>query len=131
MAPAPGAKPEASPAAPPPKQVKPKFGPLTRERLEAGQAWLEKLPDDHWFIQVFAADAGQHAEVETLLRRLSSGKPEMNNIHVYYSELSGRPRLGVTYGNYSTRAAAAADIRELPKLLRANKPYPRKVARLR
>jgi type II secretory pathway predicted ATPase ExeA len=131
IAPLPAAKPEASPAAPPSKQVTPKFGPLTRERLEAGQTWLEQLPDDYWFIQIFATDASQHAEVETLLRRLSSGKPEMSNIHVYYSELSGKPRLGVTYGNYPTRTAAAADIRDLPKPLRANKPYPRKVARLR
>lgn len=127
----PAAKPEATPDALPPKQVKPRFGPLTRERLEAGLAWLEQLPDDHWFIQVFATDASQHAEVETLLRRLSSGKVDMNSIHVYYSELSGRPRLGVTYGNYPTRAAASAEMRGLPKLLLANKPYPRKGSRLR
>jgi MSHA biogenesis protein MshM len=112
-------------------QVKPNFGPLTRERLETGHAWLEQMPDDHWFIQVFATDASQHAEVETLLRRLSSGKLEMSRIHVYYSELSGKPRLGVMYGNYPTRAAASAGIRELPMSLRANKPYPRKIARLR
>lgn len=129
--PALAAKAEAPPAAPPPKHVKPRFGPLTIDRLEAGQSWLEQLPDDHWFIQIFATDASQHVEVETLLRRLSSGKVEMNSIHVYYSELSGKPRLGVTYGNYPTRAAASADIRELPKPLRANKPYPRKIARLR
>ena len=131
IAPGAAAKPEVPPGAPPAQTAKPRFGPLTRERIEAGQAWLEQLPDDHWFIQVFATDASQHAEVEALLRRVSSGKPETSNIHVYYSELSGRPRLGVTYGNYPTRAAAAADIRELPKPLRANKPYPRKVARLR
>jgi type II secretory pathway predicted ATPase ExeA/septal ring-binding cell division protein DamX len=122
---------DADPVASPPKQVKPRFGPLTRERLDAGQAWLEQLPDDHWFIQIFATDASQHAEVEALLRRVSSGKSGMSNIHVYYSELSGKPRLGVTYGSYATRAAASADIRELPKPLQANKPYPRKVARLR
>ena len=128
---APAAKMGADPVASPSKQVKPRFGPLTRERLDAGQAWLEQLPDDHWFIQIFATDASQHAEVETLLRRVSSGKSGMSNIHVYYSELSGKPRLGVTYGSYATRAAASADIRELPKPLQANKPYPRKVARLR
>jgi DamX protein len=55
----------------------------------------------------------------------------MSNIHVYYSELSGKPRFGVMYGDYPTRAAASAAIRELPKSLRANQPYPRKVARLR
>jgi MSHA biogenesis protein MshM len=129
--PAPAANPEATTAAPPQQPVKPKVGPLTRDRLEAGHAWLEQLPDDRWFIQVFATNAGQHAEVETLLRRLSSSKAEMSNIHVYYSELSGKPRFGVMYGDYPTRAAASAAIRELPKPLRANQPYPRKVARLR
>lgn len=108
-----------------------KVGPLTRERLDAGQAWLEKLPNDHWFIQVFATDASEHAEVESLLRRLSSSKFELGKIHVYYSELSGRPRLGVMYGDYPTRAAASAALRELPKFLRASKPYPRKIERLR
>jgi len=117
------------PAAPQP--LKPKVGPLTRERLEAGHAWLEQLPDDRWFIQVFATDASQHAEVETLLRRLSSSKPDMDNIHVYYSDLSGKPRLGVMYGDYPSRVAASAAIRALPKPLRANQPYPRKIARLR
>ena len=131
IAPTPVAKPEASTNAPPAKQLKPSFGPLTRERLEAGKAWLEQQPDDHWFIQIFATNASQHADVETLLRRLSSSKSEMNNIHVYFSELSGKPRLGVIYGSYPTRTAAAAAIRELSKPLRANKPYPRMIARLR
>jgi septal ring-binding cell division protein DamX len=35
------------------------------------------------------------------------------------------------YGDYSTRAAAGAALRELPKPLRASKPYPRKIERLR
>ena len=80
---------------------------------------------------MFATDAGQHAEVETLLRRLLSAKVDISGIHVYYSELSGTPRLGVIYGNYPTRAAATAGIRELPRALRANQPYPRRVSRLR
>ena len=142
------AAPPAGPSAPPPATAtatksdaaisvppippgKPKVGPLTRERLDAGTIWLEQLPDDHWFIQVFSADASQHAEVESLLRRLSPNKAEMSRIHVYYSELSGKPRLGVIYGDYPTSAAASAGMRELPKPLRASKPYPRRVARLR
>lgn len=128
--PAPAAKVATTPA-PAPIQGKPTFGPLTRERLEAGLAWLEQQPDDHWFIQVFATDASQHAEVESLLRRLSSAKGDLGSIYIYYTEQSSTPRLGVTYGSYPTRAAATADIRELPKALRANKPYPRKVVRLR
>jgi type II secretory pathway predicted ATPase ExeA len=109
----------------------PKLGPLTTERLEAGQAWLKQLPDDRWFIQLFATDASRHAEVENLLRRLPSGGVEMDKIHVYYSELSGKPRYGVTYGDYPSAGAASAAARGLPPALRANRPYPRQAVRLR
>jgi type II secretory pathway predicted ATPase ExeA len=109
----------------------PKLGPLTLARLNAGHTWLEQLPDDHWFIQVFATDAARHGEVETLLRKLAPHDAELDNIHVYFSELSGKPRYGVTYGSYSTRAAASAALRTLPKPLQTNRPYPRQVVRLR
>ncbi|MDZ4255927.1 MAG: AAA family ATPase [Sulfuritalea sp.] len=116
---------------PTPQPLPPGIGPLTRERLEAGRNWLQQLPDDRWFIQVFDTAASQHGAVETLLRRLARDSAEMSNIHVYYSDLSGTPRYGVTYGDYSTWATAAAAMRGLPKLLRAGKPYPRQVVRLR
>ncbi|MDP2823224.1 MAG: AAA family ATPase [Sulfuritalea sp.] len=125
------AAPLATASTPPPPPDKPAVGRLTLERLEAGRIWLEQLPDDHWFIQVFATDADRHGEIETLLRKVSSGKTEMAKVHVYYSELSGKPRYGVIYGNYSTREAASAAIRGLPQVLRASKPYPRQVVRLR
>ncbi|MFA4970200.1 MAG: AAA family ATPase [Sulfuritalea sp.] len=127
----PAAKAEPGAAALPPNATKPSIGPLTLEHLQAGHAWLEKLPNDRWFIQVFATDAGRHGEIETLLRRLSSGKADMSNVRVYYSELSGTPRYGVTYGDFATREAASAAIRGLPSALRVNKPYPRQVVRLR
>ena len=118
-------------ATPAPQSLPPGIGPLTRDRLDAGRVWLQQQPDDRWFIQIFDTAASQHGEVETLLRRLSPDSTEMSNIHVYYSDLSGTPRYGVTYGDYSTWAAAVAAMRGLPKLLRAGKPYPRQVVRLR
>jgi type II secretory pathway predicted ATPase ExeA/septal ring-binding cell division protein DamX len=121
----------AAPAEPVIVAPPPKAGPLTLARLEAGRTWLEKLPNDRWFIQLFATDADRHGEIEALLRKLSSSGTDMDKIHVYYSELSGKPRYGITYGEYSTREAAAAAMRELPKPLRAGKPYPRQVVRLR
>ncbi|MDO8789104.1 MAG: AAA family ATPase [Sulfuritalea sp.] len=127
----PASKVEPVHAAPSPQPAKPKVGPLTLERLEAGSAWLEKLSDDRWFIQIFAADADHHAEVETLLRKLSSSTTELGNIHVYYSDLSGKPRFGVMYGDYPTRAAATGAMRELATPLLTNQPYPRQVVRLR
>ena len=80
---------------------------------------------------MFATDAHRHGEVEGLLRKLSSGPTDMGNIHVYYSELSGKPRFGVTYGSYASSAAASAAMRDLPAALKVNKPYPRQVVRLR
>ena len=140
--PAPATAPDAvsTPAAPttpvePAKPVPPpealKVGPLTLERLEAGRAWLKELPDDRWFIQLLAADADRHGEIEALLRRLASSKTDMSSVHVYYSELSGRPRYGVVYGNYSTREAASQAMRGLPPVVKKSKPYPRQVVRLR
>ena len=128
---APAARTEPATAAKQEQGPKPRVGRLTRERLEAGNAWLEHLPDERWFIQILAADADYTGEIEALLRRLSSSKADMDNLRVYYSELSGRPRYGVIYGDYATREAASAAIRGLPKLLRSSKPYPRQVVRLR
>jgi MSHA biogenesis protein MshM len=108
-----------------------KAGRLTRERIESSRAWLEQLPNDRWFIQIFAADADRHGEVESLLRRLTAGGEDSDQLRVYYSELSGRPRYGVIYGDYPSREKAAAAIRSLSAQLRANKPYPRPAVRLR
>ena len=108
-----------------------KLGRLTREKLETSRPWLEQLPNNHWFIQVFATDASRHAEVEALLRRLTTMNDDLEKVRVYYSELSGAPRYGVIYGDYSSREAASAAIRALPKQLRSSKPYPRQAIRLR
>jgi len=128
---APIAAAEPVPAALPAQPAQPNVGPLTRERLEAGRSWLADLPDDRWFVQIFAADADRHAEIEALLRKLSSSKLEMGRLYVYYSELSGKPRYGVTYGSYPTREAAVAAMRGLPGVPRGIKPYPRQAVRLR
>lgn len=108
-----------------------KAGRMTRERLESSRAWLEQLPNDRWFIQIFAADADRHGEVESLLRRLAASGEDSEQLRVYYSELSGRPRYGVIYGEYPSREKAVAAIRSLSKSLRANQPYPRPATRLR
>ncbi|MCM2287618.1 MAG: AAA family ATPase [Sulfuritalea sp.] len=130
-APVPVAAKTESVAATPTQALKPKPGRLTLERIEAGRLWLQQASNARWFVQVFDADASRHAEVETLLRGLSENNIDLAGVHAYYSELSGKPRYGVIYGDFASREAAAAAIRDLPKPLRANQPYPRQVARLR
>jgi type II secretory pathway predicted ATPase ExeA len=105
--------------------------PLVHERLEAGQRWLGQAPNDHWFIQLLATDAGQHAQVEDFLRKAADNQLDMDKLRIYASSLSGKPRVGVIYGDYPTRLAAAAAIGQLPLALRKTKPYPRQVIRLR
>ncbi|MDA8258920.1 MAG: AAA family ATPase [Betaproteobacteria bacterium] len=118
-------------AAAPSQTPKPRPGRLTLERIEAGRLWLQQASNARWFVQVFDTDASRHAEVETLLRNLSASNMDLAGIHAYYSELSGKPRYGVIYGDFASREAATAAISDLPKQLRANQPYPRQVARLR
>jgi DamX protein len=130
-APVPAAVKAESATAAPSKAFKAKLGRLTLERIEAGQLWLQQTSNGRWFVQIFDADASRHAEVESLLLGLSANNIDLAGIHAYYSELSGKPRYGVIYGDFATREAAAAAIRDLPKPLRANQPYPRQVVRLR
>lgn len=108
-----------------------KLGPLTRERLESSREWLRGLPNDRWFIQLFAANADRHGEVELLLRRLAADGVDMDKIRVYHSDLSGAPRYGVIYAEYPSRRSAAAAMRKLPKVMQVNQPYPRQAIRLR
>lgn len=105
--------------------------PLVQERLEAGQRWLEQVPNDHWFIQLLATDANQHAQVENFLRKAANNQLDMDKLRVYSSSLSGKLRVGIIYGDYPTRLAATAAIGQLPLALRKTKPYPRQVIRLR
>jgi type II secretory pathway predicted ATPase ExeA/septal ring-binding cell division protein DamX len=114
-------------AAPPSARLQP----LARSRLEAGRLWLEQASDDHWFIQLFATEADRPQEIEAFLRKARTSAIDMNNVRVYYSTLSGKPRYGVIYGEYSTKTAAVTAMTRLPASVRAGKPYPRQVARLR
>ncbi|AJP48724.1 hypothetical protein PG1C_10305 [Rugosibacter aromaticivorans] len=105
--------------------------PLIQERIAAGQHWLEQTPNNHWFIQLWATDATQQAQVENFLSEAVAHQADINNIRVYFSSLSGQPRYGIIYGDYSTHAAVMAAIDQLPSALKKTKPYPRQVIRLR
>lgn len=105
--------------------------PSIQEQLAAGQRWLEQIPNDHWFIQLLVTDADQQPQVDSFLRKATTNKVDMDNLHIYSSLLNGKLRYGVIYGDYPTRAATVAAINQLPAPLRKNKPYPRQVIRLR
>ena len=108
------------------------LGPLTQQRLRDDREWFEKTPDDHWFVQLLGTDITEARRVETTLGMLDQ-LLDHGDVRVYFVEMNGSQRLGIIYGDYSTRSEAAAAIKRLPHPLLANNPYPypRQVVRLR
>ena len=132
------AKPEAPHAAttvaPPPSpaatSVTAKPVSLTEQALDRGRTWLAASSDDRWFLQLYAVNEADSAKIEAYLRRLAETESS-ESIHAYRSDLSGKLRYGVIFGDYPDRAAAIAAIKKLPEWVQASKVYPRQVKRLR
>lgn len=139
-APAPSA-PQAAPVEAPPQAsaqdpkassppAPPRLGPLTRQRLEETQKWLETADGTRWFVQLLSTDADSAAQVERFLANTSKTS-YADLIRVYKAESKGVLRLGIIYGEYSSRKEAARAITHLPRELSAYAPYPRQVVQLR
>jgi septal ring-binding cell division protein DamX len=69
--------------------------------------------------------------VDAFLQRATSSDVDMSKMHVFLSDLSGHARFGVIYGDYENADLAKAAARQLPAQLRANRPFPRPVSKLR
>lgn len=139
-APAANAEPPATPAIPgtatapaqaaPENAPTPTPAPTTLEaRIESTEEWLAVTPDSHYFIQLFSTDATKREDLEQFLQRLSPLDPEQ--VRVYHSNLSGRDRLGVIYGDYPNREAAHAGLSQIVRQRIVSGPYVRSVSKLR
>ena len=56
---------------------------------------------------------------------------DREQLRVYRSDLSGRDRIGVIYGDYPSQEAARAAIETLPETIRRARPFVRTVGKLR
>jgi MSHA biogenesis protein MshM len=56
---------------------------------------------------------------------------EVNDIYMYRSVAQGRPAVSVLWGNFNDRQTAQDQIEELPRPLRANRPYVRSIDDIR
>lgn len=138
--PAPSAATEAALPAPPalktplPAEKKPvakniRFGPLTRQHMAQYETWIAETPKTRYFIQLLATDAQNTGEIEGFLAR-AAAVLDPAELRAYRSQLSGRDRVGVIYGDYQSREAAAAAMQALPENIRAAQPFPRQVTKL-
>ena len=107
-----------------------RFGPLTRQHFAQYQQWIETAPRQHYFIQLLAADANHSGEIEGFLAR-SGQLIDPAELRAYRSNLSGRDRIGVIYGDFPSREAASAAMQNLPESIKTAQPFPRQVSKLR
>jgi MSHA biogenesis protein MshM len=100
------------------------------ERIVATDEWLKKTPSSHYFIQLLNTDASNQRNVEFFLEN-NTKLLDPQQLRVYRSNLSGRDKLGVIYGDYPSREAANAALAKLPEPIRASRPYIRTTSKLR
>ena len=124
-----------APASPPANSQTPKApidpGQLLESRLAAGTEWIQTAPGSHWFLQLHSAHANELGKIESYLATAQTAGADMSQLRMYRSNLSGKDRLGVIYGDYPSQVAAQSAIATLPRVLRDSKPYPRQVTKLR
>ena len=108
----------------------PGLGPLTTERLAASEIWIKKTPGSRYFIQLLNVEASAAQAVESFLAT-HAGMLDAQQLRVYRSNLSGKDRIGVIFGEFPTRQQAIAAITQLPAEVRVPEPHVRSVARLR
>ncbi len=123
----PPAEPTAAPAPPDPAPAASDRD-ILAERLAASEDWLKSVPDTHYFIQLFSADASKARDVTNFLK---TSALDARELRVYRSGLSGRDRFGVIYGDYPSPDAANADLARVAKVSRVSGPYIRSVSKLR
>ncbi len=122
---APAAVDDAAPAAAAP----PAAAPTLAERIAASEGWLKSAPGNHYVVQLLNVDGDRQDEVADFLATRTQSL-DAQRLHVYRSNLSGRDRIGVVYGDYASRAQADADRRRLAQLC-GGAPYVRSLAKLR
>ncbi len=104
--------------------------PTLTERIAATEEWLKKTPDSHYFIQLLSTDATNFRAVESFLDN-DAATLDPQQLRVYRSDLSGRDRLGVIYGDYPTRELANEELARLVKTNPTGNPYIRTVDKLK
>lgn len=115
-----------SPASP----SNPEFSPVITARLNETRQWITQTSPDRWFIQLATATVADVPFVTQYLaqadRLLDPGRAGL-----YLADLGSEKRLGIIYGDFESQEAAQRGISALPPELRAAKPFPRQVIRLK
>lgn len=112
-------------------QMRPAAGmPLVSRRLQASRDWLARPATGGLTIQLLLSDDDDLAKVEKLL----SSQPYnglLPDIYLYRSQVNGRQRWNLLYGEFDSKAQALASLADLPARVRLHQPYLRSLTALR
>jgi type II secretory pathway predicted ATPase ExeA len=128
----PPATPASAPAPAPAPEALPRAAeqfPLTAQFASQFDAWLPTAAADSYFIQLTARNVAHAPDIENFLAR-GGRMLEPEQLRVFRSGPPENAQIGIIYGDYPTRAAAWAAIRNLPEPIRRMRPYPRPVSAL-
>lgn len=111
-------------------QMRPAAGmPLVSQRLQASAHWLAEAGAGGLTIQLLLSDDDDLAKLEKLLSN-QPYKDLLDNIYLYRSEVNGRQRWNVLYGEFDSRSKALAALADLPERVQMHQPYLRSLAAL-
>ncbi|VAW73726.1 MSHA biogenesis protein MshM [hydrothermal vent metagenome] len=103
--------------------------PGVSRRLLASQGWLGQTGNG-LTIQLLLSDDDDLAKVEKLFNK-QSYKEIMPAIYLTRSEIGGRSRWNVLYGDFDNKTKALAAIADLPDEMRRHQPFLRSISALR
>lgn len=92
--------------------------------------WIKATPDNHYFIQLLSTDGNNEVGVRQFIEGIA-GTLDARQMRVYRSNLSGRDRLGVIYGDFATWEEASTALARLTEIPPDGKPYIRTVSKLK
>lgn len=104
--------------------------PLVTERLRISNAWLARQDLGYLTIQLLLTDNDDLEILERVLQK-QPYKRIVEQIYLVRSNVGGRDRWNLLYGEFETKTKALAALAELPDRIRKHKPYLRSLNRLR
>lgn len=116
------AKPAPAPAAKPavPAQQVASAKPAPAAKAAAGGTWYASQAPGHYVVQILGTSNESTAQAYV--------REQGGEYRYFKKNLQGKPLYVITYGNFPSRDAALAAIKNLPAKVQAGKPWPRTVA---
>jgi hypothetical protein len=113
-------------------QIQPAAGgrPVIAERLRASRQWMADPARGGLTIQLLLSDDDDLTKLEKVLTD-QAYKDLLPQIYLYRSDVNGRQRWNVLYGEFESKTKALTVLADLPERVQVHHPYLRSVAALR